>query len=214
MVRASLAMLLVIGMASAGDAPVPQVPAPPVVPAESTTAEAAAADAAGPVQPALITISAGQGGVMSFNEKEPTKLGGGVKLGYEQVEVLCDHLDYWQSKLPGAKRALLDHARFAPGPDAVDPEHVVFDTRRSRLPQVAFRGLMTPREVEVIRQALDPAAPTRAYFRVLLHQLGGFSGDLQTSDGWAPHGGWAEEAELMVVGDVVPGGVATRGSPR
>lgn len=210
------------------------------------------------LQPALISVAAKQGGMMSFNDQEPSKLLGGVRLGYEEVYVLCDHVHFWQSKLAGLKRPTLDHALIATGMDAEDPEHVVFDTRASKLPQLAFRGLMRPREVEIIRQPLTaqdqalleerrlrdkakpagpadpnkkngepksgepetgdgktdaPAAeqPVLVRFRVLLHQLGDFSGDLQTTNGWAPHFGWADETEVLVIGDLLPDGI---GNPR
>lgn len=158
--------------------------------------------------PALISIEANGGGTMSFNEKEPSKLFGGVKLGYEEARISLDHVDFWQSKLLGAKRLTLDHALLASGLAAEEPNHVVFDTRKSKLPQIAFRGLMKPREVEIIRLPLNPAEPKNVRFRVLLHGLGDFAGDLQASDGWVPYFGWAEEAELFIIGDVVPAGIA------
>ena len=43
---------------------------------------------------------------------------------------------------------------------------------------------------------------------MLLHKLGDFTGELQTAEGWAPYVGWADEAELVLVGDVVDSGVA------
>jgi len=197
------------------------------------------------LQPALISVSAKQGGMMSFNDQEPSKLLGGVRLGYEEAFVLCDHVHYWQSRLLGLKRPTLDHALITSGMDAEDPEHVVFDTSASKLPQLAFRGVMRPREVEIIRQpltaqdqallearlardkakppanppangdgkvdAVPPEQPVLVRFRVLLHNLGDFSGDLQTTNGWAPHFGWAEETEILVIGDLLPDGI---GNPR
>lgn len=206
------------------------------------------------LQPALISIAAKQGGMMSFNEQEPSKLLGGVRLGYEEILVLCDHVHYWQSKMLGVKRAVLDHALITSGPDAEEPDHVVFDSRATKLPQISFRGLMRPGSVEIIRQPLTaqdqarleerrlrekakaetkpaakpdtkpetkpaskpdakpdaaPAEPSvLVRFRVLLHQFGEFAGDLKTTDGWAPHFGWAEEAEVTVVCDVLPDGIA------
>jgi hypothetical protein len=219
------------------------------------------------LQPALISVAAKQGGMVSFNDQEPSKLLGGVRLGYEEIVVLCDHVHYWQSKLAGIKRPVLDHALIASGPDADEPSQVVFDSRATKLPQISFRGVMRPREVEIIRQPLskedqalledrrarekaraakpaengatdkkeagdkgkagasnadgkpaadgtDPATrepPILVRFRVLLHQFGEFTGDLKTTDGWSPHFGWAEEAEVVVVGDVLPDGI---GNPR
>jgi hypothetical protein len=193
------------------------------------------------LQPALISVSAKQGGVVSFNDQEPSKLLGGVRLGYEEAFILCDHINYWQSKIAGLRRPLLDHALFANGPDAEEPDHVVFDSRASKLPQIAFRGIMRPHEIEVIRQPLTPEDDARlkersarekertankatqptepgdepaseasvlVRFRVLMHQFGDFSGDLQTKDGWVPHFGWADEVEVLMIGDLLPEGVA------
>lgn len=277
-------MPLVAGEASQpGDTPplvLPATVAPATVTPTPATEPAGEVRPADPepalrLQPALISVSAKQGGQVSFNDQEPSKLLGGVRLGYEEVFVLCDHVHYWQSKLPGLKRAVLDHALIASGPDAEEPAHVVFDSRTSKLPQISFRGVMRPREIEIIRQPLaeqdqkrleerqardkarastkpaikdgtgqpqepgkepgkesgkepakepakepgkEPAKePTAAEpavlarFRVLLHQFGEFTGDLKTTDGWSPHFGWAEEAEVTVVGDVLPDGI---GNPR
>lgn len=195
------------------------------------------------LQPALISVAAKQGGMVSFNDQEPSKLLGGVRLGYEEAFVLCDHVHYWQSKLTGLKRSVLDHALIASGPDAEEPEHVVFDTRASKLPQLSFRGIMRPREIEIIRQPLTPEddarlkeraakakaappakdttpatapaggaavaeSPVLVRFRVLMHRFGEFSGDLQTTDGWVPHFGWADEVEVLMIGDLLPEGIA------
>jgi len=260
--RALLARALVLSWClislSAGEASQPSDTPPK--PATEPAGEVKPADpnpAALRLQPALISVSAKQGGMMSFNEQEPSKLLGGVRLGYEEVFVLCDHVDYWQSKLLGVKRATLDHALIASGPNAEEPDHVVFDSRATKLPQISFRGLMRPREVEIIRQPLAPQDQARlearrareveeqkarakagadskstpkadangeptagkgdatvveptilVRFRVLMHQFGDFTGDLKTTDGWSPHFGWAEEAEVTVVCDVLPEGIA------
>lgn len=267
--RAGL-MLMTLALASplplaAGEASQPggTPPRPATVPA----GEAKPPDPTPPLrlQPALISVAAKQGGMVSFNDQEPSKLLGGVRLGYEEIFVLCDHVHYWQSKLAGIKRPVLDHALVASGPDAEEPTHVVFDSRATKLAQISFRGVMRPREIEIIRQplskedqarleerrarekarAVEPGATDKAdqgtapknqapggagkpvvddvtdpvtqeqpilvRFRVLLHQFGEFAGDLKTTDGWSPHFGWAEEAEVVVVGDVLPDGI---GSPR
>ncbi len=194
------------------------------------------------VTPIVLRVNARGGGAWSPNDKDPSKLFGGVDLTYEGAEVACDRLAYWQTALKGAKRSFLDHARIDSGPDGRDPDHVIFDSRKATLPQLGFRGLMTPVSVEVVRQPVEPlppakpisaATPTPAHapkppsadpvvagspapvlatglvpFRVLLHRLGDFSGELQTAEGWAPYVGWADEAELVLVGDVVETGVA------
>ena len=160
------------------------------------------------LQPVLITVDAGQGGVISFKEKDPSTLLGGVRIGYEHVLVLCDHIEYWQRPLLGVKRTTLDHALIDQGPDSPEPGRVVFDSRASKLPQLAFRGIMQPAQVEIIRQPLKSEDKTHVNYRVLMHNLGAFSGDLQTTDGWAPHAGWAEEVEILAIADIMPGGPA------
>ncbi len=200
-------LFAVAAAARAGEAPV--TPSPPVAPPATSDANAPEVKPDNlALQPALISVAANQGGTMSFNELEPSTLLGGVRLGYEEALVLCDHVHYWQSKILGLKRPTLDHALIASGPDAEEPGHVVFDTRASKLPQIPFRGLIRPREVEIIRQPLDPKDKAHVRFRVLLHKLGEFAGDLHTANGWVPVHGRAEEAELTVIGEVVPGGIA------
>jgi hypothetical protein len=257
---AALALWFGVAPLIAGEGPPPKDTTPNVAPADEV--EPRSKPTAIRLQPALISVAAKQGGMVSFNEQEPSKLLGGVRLGYEEAFVLCDHVHYWQSRLTGLKRAVLDHALIASGPDAEEPEHVVFDTRASKLPQISFRGIMRPHEIEIIRQPLAPedearlkersarekeraakdritgpagqdqapsasgktrpadpggaatpaSAPTEppvlVRFRVLMHRFGDFSGDLQTTDGWAPHFGWADEVEVLMVGDLLPDGVA------
>jgi hypothetical protein len=190
------------------DAPVDPAPAvvtstnaSPITPSPSTKLPLV-------LEPVLITVDAGQGGVISFKDAEPSKLLGGVRLGYEHILVLSDHIDYWQSLLPGVKRATLDHALIDQGPDSPEPGKVVFDSRASKLPQFGFRGIMQPAQVEIIRQPLNPEDKSHIVYRVLMHQVGAFSGDLQTTDGWASHAGWAEEIQCLVFADIMPGGPA------
>ncbi len=159
------------------------------------------------LQPVLLSVQ-NNGGVVSLTEKDPSTFLGGVRIGYEHVLVLCDHIDYWQKPLLGVKRMTLDRAFIDQGPDSPEPGKVVFDSRASKLPQLAFRGIIRPTKVEIIRQPLKEDDKTHVFYKVLLHQVGEFSGDLQTSDGWAPHAGWAEEIQCLVLADIMPGGPA------
>jgi hypothetical protein len=231
-----IALASLAGVLQAGEA-VPTV-IPPVAPAPTAVEPADPGDTPVPVvTPVVLSVNARGGGSWSPNDKDPSRLFGGVDLAYEGAEVACDRLAYWQSPLSGAKRSFLDHARIDSGPDGRDPDHVIFDSRKATLPQFGFRGLMTPVSVEVVRQPSEPLpaqkpvpvpAPTPAPavaspatgapaaphptalapFHVQLHQLGDFSGELQTASGWAPYVGWADEADLVLVGDVVESGIA------
>lgn len=150
----SLVLAVVLSPLVPADAqPVP-VTVPPVAGETTPTAETPP-----PVQlvPAHIVLEAKKGGVATLNPQAPTKMFGGVRVAYNGAFMLCDHLDLWQSKLTGLKRATLDHALIASGPDGEDPEHVIFDTRASTDPLISFRGIMRPREVEIIRQPLSEA---------------------------------------------------------
>jgi hypothetical protein len=164
------------------------------------------------LQPVLMTVAAGDGGTISFKPNEPSKLLGGVTLGYEKIKILCDFVHYWQSPLAGVKRPVLDHAEFGGGPASpavgTAAGRVQFDSRDSQLPQVGFRGVMQPSRVEMVRQPnADGAAKTVAY-KVFLHDVGTIAGDFLTAQGWAPHSGWAEQAELIMLADITPAGVA------
>jgi hypothetical protein len=150
----SLVLAVVLSPLVAADAEsVPVVT--PVAGGETTPT----AETTPPVQlvPAHIVLEAKKGGVATLNPQAPTKMLGGVRVAYNGAFLLCDHLDLWQSKLTGLKRATLDHALIASGPDGEDPEHVIFDTRASTDPLISFRGIMRPREVEIIRQPLSEA---------------------------------------------------------
>jgi hypothetical protein len=157
--------------------------------------------------PALTTVNAGRGGTFSLSDKDPSTLLGGVDILYEKVHVLCDHLSYWQAPLAGTTHAQLSRALFSVGAEAADPLHIIMDSRASTLPMVGFRGLMTPTGVEILRQPPDPQHPKLVSFQVQFHDLEDFAGLLQTSAGWKPHAGWADEAEAIVVADIVPAGL-------
>lgn len=238
-----ITLTLVVSVLWAGEAPPPVIP-PAAEPGDPKVEPVEPVEPPVPVMtPVVLSVNARGGGTWSPNDKDPSKLFGGVDLAYEGAEVACDRLAYWQTVLKGAKRSFLDHARIDSGPDGRDPDHVIFDSRKATLPKLGFRGLMTPVSVEVVRQPVEPLsqpakpvpalapapastaqpsgsvpvvaggpAPVRATgvvpFRVLLHQLGDFSGELQTASGWAPYAGWSDEAELVLVGDVVESGVA------
>jgi hypothetical protein len=159
------------------------------------------------LQPALATVNAGRGGSYSLSDKDPSILEGGVEVFYEKIHLVCDHLKYWQAPLVGAAHAQLSKALFATGPESADPEHVIFDSRATQLPMVGFRGLMTPVGVDVARLPADPATPKQVAYRMEFHDLEDFAGMLQTSAGWKPHAGWADEAEARLIADIVPAGL-------
>jgi hypothetical protein len=54
--------------------------------------------------------------------------------------------------------------------------------------------------------AVQPIA--LVHYRILLHHLDGFQGKLRGTNGWKDHMGWADEAELMMVADLLPTGLA------
>lgn len=194
-----------------GEAPVMPQPQPDVKPAAEKDPNPKPGSSENPpltLQPVLFTVEADGESLISFKESEPTKLLGGVRLGYEEVKISCDHIHYWMSQLPGVKRATLDHALLDQGPDSAVPGKVVFDSRNSKLSQVGFRGLLQPKQVEVIRQPFNEEDPKHVKYHVLMHEVGDFSGDLQTADGWVPHAGWAEEAQFILIADITEGGVA------
>ncbi len=192
-------------------APSSAPPASPPSPGGDAAVPAGTAPAAGgaPVrlQPALATINAGRGGSYSLSDKDPSILEGGVEVLYEKIRLVCDHLNYWQAPLAGAAHAQLSKALFASGPEAADPAHVIFDSRATQLPMVGFRGLMTPVGVEVARLPGDLATPKLVAYRIQFHDLEDFAGMLQTTAGWKPHAGWADEAEAELVADIVPAGL-------
>ncbi len=206
----TIALLLSFAVASplapaAESTPAETTPVPTPTPGDPHAGPAAGEPAR--IQPGLMTVNAGEGGTYSISDAVPSKLRGGVEIGYENARIFCDHVDYWQSPLVGVRRSALDRAFFLNGEHAREPEHVIFDTRKCELPTIAFRGLMTPTDVEVRRQPFDEEQPKLAHFLVKMHHLGDFAGEMQTSNGWAPYAGWAEEAEILMATDVVEAGL-------
>ncbi|MBA3936640.1 MAG: hypothetical protein H0X38_04195 [Planctomycetes bacterium] len=226
---------------------------------------AATEPAHGAPKPALLTVESG-GGVFSLRESESSELSDGVDIGYAGALLRNDRIRHWQSTPTGLTRAILDHALLLAGPKGKDPAHVIIDTRQCELPELGFRGLLTPEGVEVQRVDIvmlppvavggapkppgvstaepitDPKprpatpAPTEGgttatvatgdehpakagkaaplppialvHYRILLHHLEGFQGKLRSASGWKDHMGWADEAELLMVADLLPTGLA------
>jgi hypothetical protein len=211
-----LALCAVAGLSAAAEpASAPEVvpthpdPTPSATTVPATVPPSPGGDAGAParLQPALVTVNAGRGGSYSLSEKDPSILEGGVEIFYEKIRLVCDHLNYWQAPLAGAAHAQLSKALFASGPESADPLHVIFDSRATQLPMVGFRGLMTPASVDLARLPADPATPKKVAYRVEFHVLEDFAGMLQTTAGWKPHAGWADEAEAELVADIVPAGL-------
>ncbi len=258
----AVVLLFLVAALTAAEPSVP--PAPPGT-APPVTSAAATEPVHVPPSPALLTVESG-GGVFSLRETESSELSEGVSIGYAGAHLLNDRIRHWQSTPPGLARAILDHALLLAGPKGYDPAHVIIDTRQCELPELGFRGLLTPEGVEVQRVDIvmlppvtvgsapkapgvsaaqpitDPkqrpgtptppeggtpataatgeAHPAKAakaaqlppialvHYRILLHHLEGFQGKLRSASGWKDHMGWADEAELLMVADLLPTGLA------
>jgi hypothetical protein len=162
----------------------------------------APADSSTTFMPLLFSISAGEGTSYAMKDGDESSALGGVEIGYENVRLTCDTLRYWQATIPGVRRPVVKRCLLVSGPKGADPAHVVFDSRTSQLPQVAFRGLMKPAQVEIQRQEPDPAAPGVVRFAIHLTGVGGFSGLLKDDKDWQPYAGWAETADIVVRADI------------
>jgi hypothetical protein len=152
--------------------------------------------------PTLINIIANGGSSYAVRAGDENFAKGGVDLTYEKVEIHCDTLRYWQTAVPEVKRLVLERGLLLAGPNGRDPERVILDSRMSELPQVTFRGLMKPAEVEILRQPPDARLPSLVRFKVLLKKAGNWFGKLKTEQGWQPYAGWAEEVEMNLRADI------------
>lgn len=177
------------------------------------------ADAA-PIQP---SITAGNGITLTIAQRRPatSSLSGGVEVIYERLVVACDAMDFSQSAVGGVGESVLDHGRVSSGPKGPTPDRVRFDSRGTRIPTIGFRGLLTPASALLERlPAVAPAAPqgagptaaTRVTYRLVMHQLGDWSGDLRGKGGeWMSFAGWGERAEVELDAAVLDRGL---GQPR
>src|SRR6185295_5896652 len=90
----------------------------------------------------------------------------------------------------------------------------LFDSTASKLPQMAFRGVMHPAMVAIRRQEPDPAKPGEVQYQVDISDLGDFHGFLLTDQGESQHIAWAERAVLRYVADLDPRAASGLGPPR
>lgn len=159
-----------------------------------------------------MVLKAGGGGSISLRPDAPSQLTGGVELQYAGVLVRCQALSATRAPYPGSQQPLPGDIDLSSGPqgprDAQGAPCVELDTRRSTLPKLAFRGLLTPGQVHASRLAADPRQPGLVRYHLTLIPLGAFIGELRRGGRWEPYHGWAERAEAEVLGDVAPGGLA------
>ncbi len=146
-------------------------------------------------------------------------LKGAVELRYEQILLLCDQTRFVQNLFPGTKVAILDWGEVTSGPTGPKPDQVIFDSLATSLAKMPLRTRMTPSRMRVDRVPTPEAyAPTPgslglATFHAVLSDLYEFAGDSRTKDKdgqdeWKGLSGWAATVEAVLVGDVMPGGLA------
>ncbi|MBA3710141.1 MAG: hypothetical protein H0W83_15125 [Planctomycetes bacterium] len=157
-----------------------------------------------------LTISAGKGINISLASQKPStsQLSGGVRLQYEKVIVAGESLDFSQSEFADSKLSVLSEGRLLGGPNGPTPDHVLFDTRETRLQRVGFRGLLSPIAAHITRQAPESVQARVASYRFLLVGLGPFAGELRMKNKWLPHEGWADHAVMEACADVTEKGLA------
>jgi hypothetical protein len=117
------------------------------------------------------------------------------RIVYEAVRLDCSRLNYSLAALAGVPRPVLSTADFLGGPD----DRVYFDSSASLLPQMAFKGVMRPRTLNVRRAEPDPAYPDEVRFRAEAVDLNEVAGIFATPAGPRRHAAWADRAILMFV---------------
>lgn len=174
---------------------------------------AAACLAAGEAEPPTLTFAAGSS-VLSLSSDRPSESSGGVRIGYEAVKLACDRLAYRLAPLAGAPRPVLLSAELRGGPAGPEDGRVLFDSSASRLPQMAFRGVLRPQTVVISRLDPDPQRPQEVRFRAEAANLGDLHGVVETPAGPRQHVAWAERAVLEFAGTVDGGATLGLVMPR
>lgn len=151
---------------------------------------------------------------MSLAPDRPSEAVAGVWVRYEAARLECDRLTYRMATLPGAKQAVLSTADLQGGPNGPADGRVLFDSSESKLPQMAFRGVLRPRTLAIRRQDPDPARPGEVRFRAEAGDLGDLSGLISTPTGWRRHVAWADRAVLEFVGRADAGAAMGVATPR
>lgn len=147
---------------------------------------------------------------LSLAPDQPSEASGGVVLRYEEVRLECERLGYRLAALPGAARPVLASAELAAG----EGGRMLFDTTATRLPEMAFRGVLRPRSVAIRRLEVDPAWPAEVRFRAEALGLDDIVGVVLTAAGPKPHLAWADRATLEFVAAPDPASNLGIGPPR
>ncbi len=162
-----------------------------------------------PAPPVPVVRFTATGMSMSLSPDRPSEATG-MRLEYEAVVLASDRLAYRLTPFPGARRAVLSSADLNGGPDG----RVLFDSSRSQLPQVSFRGVLRPTALTIRRLDADPAQPETVRFRAEASELGDVLGAIETPGGTRLHVAWAEQAVLEFAGTVDAGAAMGMAAPR
>jgi hypothetical protein len=149
---------------------------------------------------------------MSLAPERPSEASGGVWIGYEAVRLECDRLSYRLAALPGEPRPVLAAADLTGAPGGGG--RILFDSTASRLPGMAFRGVLRAARVQIRRLDADPQRPGLALFRAEASDLDDVAGLIETPAGPRAHLAWASRAVLDFAATADPGGGFGLGQPR
>ncbi len=114
----------------------------------------------------------------------------GVEVQRVDIEMLPPLAAGAVAKPPGADAAEPITAPPAPGTDAAADGATAKRAQRGKGEKAAVQPIAL------------------VHYRILLHHLDEFQGKLRGTNGWKDHMGWADEAELMMVADLLPTGLA------
>lgn len=202
--RALLLVLVATTLAQAAVAP-PPAPAPTPAP---------------PPSDLPITSSMTAGGMQMEVAATPgrptvTHAIDGVLITYERITIAGDSLTSTSTPVPGSRTAMLDHARIDAGPKGPLPGRIRIDSSKTQLPEIGFRGVLTPASAFIDRLPIDPATPNLLRYQVRLNDLGAFQGEVKASGdsaghagAWQPIAGWADHAVLTIAMPLTRSGTA------
>ncbi len=138
------------------------------------------------------------GADLSFLPDRPATAVGGVTASFQGIDLAGDRVDYRLVQLPLLASVTVASAILSPSP--APGARVLVDTRKSTLPKLPLKGLLTPVRLTITRQEHDGPA---VRWMVDLEDLGQADLQLQVKDGWAWHRIWAQDAHLRIEAPIV-----------
>jgi hypothetical protein len=148
-------------------------------------------------------------GAVGARSPEITDLADSYRILYGDVVLTGARCHFVQAEFPGTNWLVPQSGTLDSGPGSMPPDILIFDSRQSTLPRLAFHGIIPARAVAmaILPATTGPAEQPVAHYRADLEGIGDFSGRLRSAHGWNAYDGWADHARIRFAAEVTRAGL-------